>query len=510
MEFQRRLISPLQLRTVGTVLLVLMGLGGCTTWTASRQSLPELLEREPRAVLKVVRSDLSTHQLRSAAIVGDSLVGVRTPGNTNFAAPLADIRSVEVRRVSAGRTAMLVAGIGITAAIVAAANKDDPPPEQQPTGCPLVYAWDGTDWRLDSGTFGGAIMRALQRTDVDNLDFVMPVDGILRLKVANELNETDYLDALHVLAVDHEPGVAVAPDAAGGLHTIGRLSSPVAAVDFGGRDALARVARADGWNWESAPAGRDASRLEDIRDGIELTFVRPARAGSAHLVLDGNNTLWAVHMLQRFIEMHGNATAAWYDSLNASPALALALQDHIAREAFLNVSLNTRDGWTQQGIFWEAGPEIVKRQVMHLDLSDVRGDTVRVRLESVPSFWMIDQVAIEYDPDRPFIVTPLKAVSARDHRGADVAELISEIDDEYYVMETGDAAELHFRVPPVPEGLTRSYVVSSNGWYHAHTSTAGTPSVATLRRVMEEPLGISRVAVEHLSEAVQAMQTSSR
>src|SRR5436309_9699937 len=32
-----------------------------------------------------------------------------------------------------------------------------------------------------------------------------------------------------------------------------------------------------------------------------------------------------------------------------------------------------------------------------LDLSRVAGDTVRLRLESIPSFWLLDQVALDLD-----------------------------------------------------------------------------------------------------------------
>jgi hypothetical protein len=60
-------------------------------------------------------------------------------------------------------------------------------------------------------------MAALERTDLDNLDLATPADGILRLKVTNERKETDYLDALRVVAVDHDPGVVVAPDPSGNI-----------------------------------------------------------------------------------------------------------------------------------------------------------------------------------------------------------------------------------------------------------------------------------------------------
>jgi hypothetical protein len=233
--------------------------------------------------------------------------------------PLSDVRTIEVRKVDGGRTAALVVGLGVTAlAIAAIAALDDWEPIDLGgnTGsgsgeysCPLVYSWDGKEWRLDSGTFGGAIARALARTDVDNLEYATAdAAGVLRLKVADELHETDYVDALHVLAVDHAPDVEIVPDGDGRLHAIGSAASPSSATDFAGRDALARVAERDGWHWESVPTGRDPARAADVRDGLILEFARADGATEAHLVVDGNNTMWAALLLKEFVEAHGTAT----------------------------------------------------------------------------------------------------------------------------------------------------------------------------------------------------------
>jgi hypothetical protein len=348
-------------------------------------------------------------------------------------------------------------------------------------------------------------MAALQRTDFDNLDFATPADGMLRLKVANELEETDYLDALHVVAVDHAPGVAVAPDPNGNLHSLGTLVAPVSAADFRGRDALARVRAADGWNWESIPTGRDTANVADIRDGLQLAFVRPPSAQRAHLVLDANNTPWAAYLLGEFIRAHGDGTQAWYDSLNARPEAAQALGGQIAREAFLGVTVWTGDRWQSQGLFWEAGPEVVKRQVLDLDLSAVRGDTVRIRLESVPSFWTIDQVALDFTADGPLAVRDLDLAAARDLRGRDVRALIGSVDRQYFAMETGDAAELRFQVPDLAVGLARTFLVRSTGWYQVRVPRTGVADAAMLARIDAGRYGLSRVAVALLNGALQAM-----
>ena len=48
-------------------------------------------------------------------------------------------------------------------------------------------------------------MPALARTDVDNLLYPRVTQGTVRLRVANESLETDYLDYLAVLAVERPP-----------------------------------------------------------------------------------------------------------------------------------------------------------------------------------------------------------------------------------------------------------------------------------------------------------------
>jgi hypothetical protein len=296
----------------------------------------------------------------------------------------------------------------------------------------------------------------------------------------------------------------VAPAGDGQIHAIGKLERPASATDDRGGDALARVSEPDGWGWESGLFSRDTSKVAAIRDGIELSFVKPT-APHALLVVDGSNTPWAAHLTQELVAAHGRETRAWYDSLAADPALARGLGDMMMREAFLEVSVWSGSSWERQGYIWEAGPEIVKRQVFSLDLSRVEGDTVRVRLASAPSFWVIDHVALATSEAGSIEVHQLQVESALDQSGADIAPLINLVDRRHYVMENGVSAELHFRVPDVPAGRARSYLVQSSGWYRIHAPELKTPDVALLRKVLGEPYGASRVAVSRMNDAMLAL-----
>src|SRR5436309_8209957 len=90
-----------------------------------------------------------------------------------------------------------------------------------------------------------------------------------------------------------------------------------------------------------------------------------------------------------------------------------------------------------------------------LDLSRVAGDTVRLRLESIPSFWLLDQVALDFSPERPLTTTEVAAASGRDQHGQDVRDPLAAVDHRFLTLEPGDFSELRFTVPDVPAGRAR-------------------------------------------------------
>ena len=492
--------------------LALALLAGCQSWKSSNVSPAATLGDKPPTEIRVTTAS-GRQTVHGPSIVGDSLVGA-THGSPStagrYAVALQDVQRIEVRRTDAVKTIALLGGVALTTAVIAAAASSDNSSGSGGThpsaSCPMVYSWDGHHWRLDSGTFGGAITRGLQRTDVDNLEHATTRDGQLQLRVTNELRETDHVDALGVTLVEHASGITVAPDPVGGIHGFRAAVRPVSTVDYRGHDALAHVWDRDERVWISRPAGRDSARAGDVRDGLELAFVRPAGASVAHLVVDGNNTLWATYLLSEFISAHGAATPAWYDSLDADPALARRAFAPLAREGFLTASVRTSGDWRTVGQYWEAGPEIAKEQVLHLDLRGVEGDTVHVRLESAPAFWLLDRVAMAFGPDEPVRTRELPMVAAVRGDGGDATGELAGIDGRYLTLETGEHAEVTFAVPQ-ETGAERSFLLRSTGWYRVRTAERGAPAVAFLDRLATEPLAVSKAAVAKLNSGLASLRT---
>lgn len=492
-----------------------------------------------------MRVTVTTHSsarvtLSECQIVGDSLLGVADGrpkdedvgrfwnlygGSTLYyvSIPLESIQKVEVRRFDAGKTVLLALGLGLTAAVIVAAatssesekTQAPPPPSTGGSGepiwsCPLIYSWDGLAWRLDSGTYSGAIMPALARTDVDNLEHAVAKDGLVRLRLTGLPGETEHVNALTLLAVDHDPVVTVAPDGRGNLHTLGEAIAPSTARDFAGRDALKRVTGLDEWCWESVMQSRDPSSDADLRDGLEIEFPRDEGAREARLVLDGTNTVWAAHLMGKLVAMHGRETQTWYDAVAADPAKARRIQAAFAREAFLHVSVWGRKGWERQGAAWESGPELLKRQVVTLDLSRVVGNRVRVRLESTPNLWLVDRVAIDYTPEGKVRVRELRLERARDLQGRDLRALLKAEDGMEYVIAPGDTAEIAFRDPAVPAGQRRSYVARTTGWYRVNVPEIGEPQTELLERLETEPGAVARFSTQRMNEALAVLGAGGR
>jgi hypothetical protein len=498
-----------------TVLLIplLVLENSCTTWRVQPRPPADVVSGNN---LKKARLELAYHKkvvVYGPAIDGGNLVGWEKSdrkGPRTASYPLSDIQSIEVRKTSVGRTIAVGLGAGVTIAVIAllatTTKYIPPPPPTKPiSSCPFVYSDTGRGWRLDSGTFGGAIMQPLARTDVDNLDFVRPRNGVLRLKVANELDETDHLNAIEVLAVDHEMGTTVGPSPQGAIHVLGSLAPPMSARDFEGRDVLPSILSSDGRSWESRLAVRDPAAAESLRDGIDLEFPMPSNTTSARLVVDGRNTPWAAFLMKQYIQAHGTDTAAWYAAMEAEPQRALQLQALIASEAFLRLSVWNGREWEDRGTFWEVGPEISKRQVISLDLAEIPGEILRVRLSAPASFWLVDSVGMDWGKEHSFSVQALTIQSAVDRKGANLRDVLVSEDGRETQLETGDSIELRFFAPPAIPGKERSYILRSTGWYTIHASEEGLPDLPLLNSV-GEPGGIARISAISMNAALEMLR----
>lgn len=404
-------------------------------------------------------------------------------------------------------------GAAIDAAVIAAVASADwgsfmSTNESGSMSCPFVYSFDGRQYVLDSETFGGAIFRAAQRTDLDNLDHLTEVNGSYRMKITNELPETQFVDELRLLVVDHPRDTRVVPSFSGKINTLAAPQPPNKATSYRGDEVQNLIIDKDNRVWVSNPFGRNPEDKSQARDGLLLEFPRPAGTNAAKLCCNLQNTLWVSYLQGQLLALHGRELPAWYARMNSSPEARAALFQAMVREGMLRVQVGNGQNWQEAGFFWEVGPSVPKDQVLWLDLSNLPGETLQVKLESTAGFWMINSVAIDYSPEAELIVTELLPQQARDQLGQDQREILTNNDGRYYVMPAvKDWAELVFAVPPARPGYQRSILLKSSGYYEIHVTAAGEPQRELVAKLMTEPGAYGQYTLRLLNQHLAELPT---
>ncbi|MCC6746094.1 MAG: hypothetical protein IT371_00460 [Deltaproteobacteria bacterium] len=435
---------------------------------------------------------------------------------------LDEVSGLEGRIYSRGKTATSVTlsvlgGALFVAGIVALVVVMRGSGSWGPTGgrlgsCPHVYSYDGAGWHLDSDTYGMAFFEAMEETDYDLLERLRPVDGVYRLRLANELDETEHTDALALRVVDHPAGTRVVPSQSGELHTFRAEVAPVRATDLRGREVRGLVAARDGVYFQSDLGDRRVERAGDARDGLILDFPKPAGARQAKLWLSGMNTRFAsVALGYLFAQMGPRGMKRFRERLKTDAAARRRFFEFMEREGMLSASVWTGRRWEQRGRFWPAGPDARKDQALVLPIQDLAGPRLRVRLEAATAFWTIDAVTADFGPDLPLEERKLTARKAVADDGRDLTATLAAIDGQRYTTEQGERAELVFDAPPAPApGLARSFVLESTGYYDLHLPPAPRGSIAAMRRVLEQPGQGSQLALALLLNALAADPAAAR
>lgn len=426
--------------------------------------------------------------------------------------PLSAVASTSLVEVDHGKSVLAALGLAAASGVVialAVANSSKPaPPPVYPSGgkgwssCPHVYSWDGSAWQLDSDTYSVSYLAAAQRTAFGALEHLAEAGGQYRLRLVNELPETEHTDLLQLRVVDHPAGTSVLPDASGALHTFRGAQAPLAATDLRGADALAQVSARDGDEWRSDASGRRPDRPEDTRDGLLLQFARPPGARTAKLRIAARNTPWSGKMMEYLLGQRGSALPAWFARMNSDAGARAGLIGFLVREGMLQVQVRTAAGWQTRAVFWSAGPELVKEEAFALPIADASGDRLEVRLETAVGFWSVDSVAIDYGADEPITVRELAPGAAVDKDGRDLRGVLAAIDNSRYDTVPGDVAELAFAAPPRAPGLSRSFVLVTSGYYLPEVTPLADADPAAIDALMAVPGGASRRSLELLHAAV--------
>jgi hypothetical protein len=352
---------------------------------------------------------------------------------------------------------------------------------------------------FDAEPYGGAITQGLQRTEVVGLENMAEVGGRYRLKVSNELQEIQYVDEVRLVVVDHQPDMKVAPKVSGRILTISDPRPPVRAFDNRGKDLLAELEHKDGRFWESEERERNPADERDVRDELLLEFERPEGASRVKLLVHGSNTRWATQVSRGFLGAYGRTLNEWYREVDRmGPALERLLGWYQTEElCILKILVKTRNGWDARGHLFGGGPFAPEDKVYILDLEGVEGDTLQIKIRPPAYFWRLDQLAVDYTPQRSITKHEIKPVRAVSRQGEDVLGRVVRADKKYLVLEElGESAEMAFEVPEQAPGSRRAVFLKATGYYRVKMEPRGEPQVDLLDKIQNQPGFSARYVLE--------------
>jgi hypothetical protein len=358
--------------------------------------------------------------------------------------------------------------------------------------CPFIYSFDGEKYIFDAEPFAGSICRGLARTDWCPLQHVREVNGEYRLLMTNEVAETEYVDELKLVVVDHPDGIKVAPGALGGLFTFAEPRAPLRVYDRQGRDLSLHLSENDGLYWVSREKGKNPDKKEDLREELIFEFPKPENAASVKLLFKGCTTLWGSESLKRYLQMYGREVSSFYQDLKSfGPELFKVLNMGIREELYtLQIRVETGSGWQSKGMIFGGPPLVSETKAYVLDIADVPGDTLRIKLTPPALFWKIDYAAVDYSADVPIEVKEIAASAAVDEKGVDKRALLSGNDGRYVVMPDKEGEVLlTFQAPPRLAGVERTVILKAGGYYDIRLGKAvdREPQRELLRKIHWQP-----------------------
>jgi hypothetical protein len=446
--------------------------------------IDELVKDEKGKVLRLSKKDGSSYSVATYAQEGDVVhVGAYVPVKV----PFADIQQFWVRKSDMAKNVLIGVGILGAALVIMFSIAMN---ELEESSCPYVYSWNGEEYVLDAEPYGAAISEGLKRTEWVELSELREVGGEYRLLLANELDETDYTDELKLVAVDHAPGLKIAPDLSGRFHTFASPVFAASAVDQTGRNVLPFVKANDKAFWLSDLEGRDPDGEGEFRDELVFEFPKPVGAKTAKLLANVWTTPWGAHSSWMFLEHYGTSLPAKYAEVDSHGPMYAKFVNWAAAEelAALKVWVETPAGWKARSMIMGGAPVITKDKACILPVGDIPGETLRIKLRPPVNFWMVNSLAVDYGEDTAVETTELVAATAVDRSGRDVRPELASIDRSYLVSpDRGDKTEIVFAAPPLKPGLQRTLFIKASGYYRSHIDATGTPRLDLAERILTEP-----------------------
>jgi hypothetical protein len=401
-------------------------------------------------------------------VAPDSAISVRD----NLASiPFSNIAKAEIYDIDSGKTIQIGAGAANAAywswLLIAFLTKD--------MSCPFIYSEDGSSVNFEGEAYSGATAVPIERDDYLRLGSIAPANDRYTIRITNEVHEIQNTNLAELIVFDHPDSTDILMDKYGDAHSVSDIRQPVSAANAYGKSLLSELSAFDNERYLSEIRNDDL-----LFDTISLSFEKPDNCDRAKLVISAKNTMWLDYMFGRLSDMFGNRYDEWVKIRNKRSREYLqkwSLDQGIP----LAVYIETTSGLEFVDFYNVPGPAKDKKDILQIDLSGVKGDSVNLKLVSGVMFWDFDYVGMDFSEDVsvPGITVPVE--SASDETGNEVSSLLLHDDGRYLVQPViNNEARISFSVPPRTPGTARTVFLHSKGNYQPIRDTGGKPEMDLL------------------------------
>jgi len=143
------------------------------------------------------------------------------------------------------------------------------------TSCPVLFAHDGEQFRQENPLLTACEATGYREVVTDYYHLKTSVaapDGLIRLELREMEDEITYLEAMQLIAVDHDVSTQVGVSAGGEIFSFTSALEPLAAVDQKGVDQLGALKEKDGYTFQATESGY-----------LIVTFQQPVQRAALHI-----------------------------------------------------------------------------------------------------------------------------------------------------------------------------------------------------------------------------------
>lgn len=334
---------------------------------------------------------------------------------------------------------------------------------------PRIYSVDGDRSRLEGEAFPSASGEEHEGTTLVPLASLRVRDRRVVLRLRDEGSETDYVDRVRLLRVDHPRGEEVVLDPSGRLRGVRGWVAPEKAYARDLTPALDEVRSRDGRAWSGPPSERSMS---SSIEPLFVVFPRGKVPPRAWLGLRAR--IRGEGFLRRLTrrEPEGEEPEAQPGPIGpGGPKGPEGPPTEKGEEAEggLPVSLWTGSDWIERGRLPDDLGTEFRDLLVPLGGVSSRLREVRVRIDLPRGGWEIDWIALGRGVEETPPVRRLSPIHAAGGGGGS-KEVIGDLeakDDRSAVLHRGESLDLEFPAEPLASGSESAYFLEVVGYSDA-------------------------------------------